>query len=68
MNRVLERLGAGRVGEHVENDRRTAHVGHVVGSDGVVDGTRIEFADTDVGPAHYCHSPGEAPPVCVEHG
>ena len=68
MNRVLERFGAGRTGENVENGRRAAHVGHVVGPDSVVDDTGVEFTETDVCPADRRHSPGEAPAVGVEHG
>ena len=68
LNRVLERFGARPVGEQVENDWCAAHVGHAVDSDRLVDDTSVEFAQTDVGTAHCCHSPGEAPTIRVEHG
>ena len=58
---------AGVVAEHVENDRGGAHVGDSVVADGVVDVTRVEFAEADVDAADGRHSPGEGPAVAVEH-
>jgi len=55
------------VDEHVEDHRGGAHVGHVVATDGGVDGGTVESTEADVGPTDGCHPPCESPPVGMEH-
>lgn len=65
---VAERGGIGEVGEHIEDHRSAAHVGHFVAVDGGVDGGGVKLREADVGSSHGGGPPRVAPPVGVEHG
>ena len=57
----------GRVDQHLMNNRRTAVVGHFMGSDGLEDLCCFNPAQTYAGSGVHRHAPDKTPTVAVEH-
>ncbi|MGY3467361.1 hypothetical protein ACVW0I_004232 [Bradyrhizobium sp. LM6.11] len=67
MARGISLWCVGRVDQRVVDDRRPAHVGDAVLLDQLEDFGRLDLAQADIDAGGGSNSPGETPPVAVEH-